>query len=123
MSNRIKSIKGLFGQIIHYKDDIKVGESWPGLFSGSLNHYDAKGKYVGHSAPGIVTDMIHYNERGRYMGESHSGFLGNKKHFDADRNYVGETWNGFTGDTTEFMERDGFADDSDHNDFCDCDEW
>lgn len=114
MSKRIKSIKGLFGQIIHYKDGVKVGESWPGLFSGSLNHYDAKGKCIGHSDRGIVKDLIHYDEYGRYTGETHSGFFGDKKHIDADHSYIGETRNGFTGDTTEFMESD---------DFCDCDKW
>lgn len=123
MSKQIKSIKGLFGLIIHYKGGVKVGESWPGLFSGSLNHYDAKGKYVGYSAPGIVADLFHYDERGRYTGESHSGFFGDKKHFDADRSYIGETWSGFTGDTTDYMEKDNFADDADRDDFCDRDEW
>lgn len=123
MSKRIKSIKGLFGQIIHYKDGVKVGESWTGLFTGSFNHYDAKGKHIGHSAPGIITDLIHYDECGRYTGASQSGFFGDKKHFDADHSYIGETWSGIIGDTTDFIESDNFADDADRDAFCDRNEW
>ena len=122
MSDRIKSIKGLFGQTIHYSDGIKVGESWPGLFSGTQKHYDASGRYVGHSIPGMIVDSVHHDEHGRYIGETRSGFFGQKKHFTAENNYVGETWNNFTGDTSEFMERDDLADDAECDDFFDGDE-
>ena len=104
MSRRIKSIKGLFGQLIHYEGGVKVGESWPGLFSGSLNHYDADGRYVGYADCGIIADLVHHDEYGEYIGETHTGFFGQKKHYDAERGYIGETWEGFVGDVTELDE-------------------
>ena len=63
MRRRSKSIKGLFGQAIHCEDGIKVGESWPDLFDGPLNHYDTDGRYFG------------YSDRG-YIGETWEGFAG-----------------------------------------------
>jgi len=110
MSKRIKSFKGLFGQIIHYKDGIKVGESWPGLFSGSLNHYDADGRYVGYSDRGMIADLVHHDEHGNYIGETHMGFFGQRKHFSTDRGYIGETWDAIAGETTCLDIDDGFAD-------------
>ena len=79
MKRRIKSHKGFFGQLIHYEDGIKIGESWPGLFEGSYEHYDANGKYVGYSDPGIVVDLIHHDEHGGYADtdkRSHIVFAG-----------------------------------------------
>jgi len=123
MSKRIKSIMGLFGQIIHYEDGIKVGESWPGLFGGSLNHYDADGKYIGYSDRGIVADLVHHNEHSNYIGETHTGLFGQKKHYSADRRYVGETWGGFTGDTTDFMEVSVLPNSQGYDDSFDGGEW
>lgn len=48
MSKIIKSVKGIFGQLIHYEDSRYAGESWPGLFEGSYEHYDANGRYTGY---------------------------------------------------------------------------
>ena len=59
MSDRIKSIKGLFGQNIHYKDGIKVGESWLGLFEGTQNHYDATG-----TPPHLRSGLVSSSEQG-----------------------------------------------------------
>ena len=79
MNKRIKSIKGLFGQTIHYEDGIKVGESWSGLLSGSQNHYDAEGRYIGYSDRGMIADLVHHDEHGNYIGETHTGLFGQKK--------------------------------------------
>lgn len=123
MSRRIKSIKGLFGQTIHYSDGIKVGESWPGLFSGIQKHYDANGRYVGYSTPSMIVDSVHHDERGGYIGETRLGFFGQKKHYSVDHGYIGETWDGFAGDATDLVDSDDFASDPDSNDFFDRDEW
>ena len=112
MSRRTKSTKGLFGQIIHYKDGIKIGESWPGLFSGSLNHYDADGRYVGYSDRGLIADLVHHDKHGSYVGETHTGLFGQRKHFSTDRDYIGETWNAIAGETTNLDIDDGFVDPS-----------
>ena len=104
MRRRIKSIKGLFGQIIHYKDGVRVSESWPGLFKGSQKHYDADGRYIGYSDRGLIADLVHRDENGDYIGETHTGLWGQRKHYSADQGYVGETWDGFIGDTTDLME-------------------
>ena len=101
MSKIIKSIEGLFGQIIHYEDGIKVGESWPGLFEDSQNHYDADGRYVGYSDRGMIADLVHHDAYGNYIGETHTGLFGQKKHYSADRRYIGETWEDFNCDTTD----------------------
>ena len=100
MSRIIKSIKGLFDQLIHYEDGIKTGESWPGLFEGSYEHYSANGKYAGYSDPDIVADLIHYDEYGGYTGTTYTGLLGEKKHYSAERGYVGESWEGLVSETT-----------------------
>lgn len=71
MKRKIKSIKGLFGQTIHYEDGIKVGESWPGLFSGTQKHYDTSGRYVGHSSPGMIEDLVHHDKHSKYISETH----------------------------------------------------
>jgi len=110
MSKQIKSIKGLFGQIIHYKDGIKVGESWPGLFEGSQNHYDADGKYIGYSDRGMIADLVHHNKHGNYIGETHIGLFGQKKHYSTDCRYVGETWEDFNYDTTDLIKVSDFSD-------------
>ena len=104
MSRRIHSIKGLFGQTIHYEDGIKVGENWPGLLSESRNHYDAEGRYIGYSDRGMIADLVHHDEHGNYIGETHTGLFGQKMHYSDDQGYVGETWDDFIGDTTDLSE-------------------
>ena len=100
MSKRIESVKGLFGQMIHYKDGVKVGESWPGLFEGSWDHYDAGGRYTGYSDPGLVSDLVHHDAQGRRIGSTHTGFFGQKKH--EINGMHGESWDSFTGESTFF---------------------
>lgn len=123
MSKIIKSIKGLFGQIIHYKDGVKAGESWPGLFEGSQNHYDAEGRYVGYSGRGIIADLVHHDEHGNYIGETYTGIFGQKKHYRADRCYVGETWEDFNCDTTDLIEVSDLPDNQGCDDSFDGSEW
>jgi len=123
MSKQIKSVKGLFGQIIHYKNGVKVGESWPGLLCGSQNHYDADGRYIGYSDCGIIADLVHHDEHGNYIGETRTGLFGQKKHYSIDRGYVGETWDGFIGDTTDLMEVSDLSSSQSCNDSFDVSEW
>ena len=123
MNTKLKSVKGLFGQIIHYKDGIKVGESWPGLFKGSYDHYDANGKYAGYSDPGIVTDLIHHDKHGGYAGTTYTGLLGEKKHYGAERGYVGETWEGLISETTALMDDLNSDDSLNADDFSGSDDW
>ena len=123
MSRRIHSVKGLFGQTIHYEDGIKVGESWPGLLRSSQNHYDVEGKYIGYSDRGIIADLVHHDEHGNYIGETHTGLFGQKKHYSADRRYVGNTWDDFIGDTTDLMEVSDLPDSQDYDDFFEGSEW
>lgn len=110
MSQRIKSIKGLFGQIIHYEDGVKVGESWPGLFSGTQKNYDASGRYVGYSSPGMIADLVHYDEHGKHIGSTCTGLFGQKKHYSANGGYIGATCDGFTRDTTDIADDTSFFD-------------
>jgi len=123
MSQRIKSIKGLFGQIIHYEDGSKVGESWPGLFSGTQKHYDASGRYIGYSSPGMIADLVHYDAHGNYIGETHTGLFGQKKHYSTDHGYIGKTWEAFSGDTIDLMETSDLTDSQICNDSFDGGEW
>lgn len=123
MSRRIKSIKGLFGQTIHYEEGIKVGESWPGLFSGTQKHYDASGRYIGYSDRGMIADLVHHDKNGNCIGETHTELFGQKKHYNADRRYVGDTWDGFIGDTTDLLEVSDYSDSQDCDDSFDGSEW
>lgn len=45
----IHSIQGLFGNTSHYADGEYVGESIPGLWPGTMEHYDGDGNYLGYS--------------------------------------------------------------------------
>jgi len=69
----IKSIKGFFGQTIHYKDGVRVGETWDGLIPGTKKHYDANGGYAGYSTNGFIADELHYKRDGEYIGSSYDG--------------------------------------------------
>ena len=120
MKRRIKSVKGLFGQLIHYEDGIKTGESWPGLFEGSYEHYDANGKYAGYSDPGIVANLVHHNEHGGYAGATYTGLLGEKKHYSTERGYVGESWEGLVSETTTLTDD---HDSPDTDSFFGSDDW
>ena len=40
------TVKDIFGEKKHYRNGKLIGESWPGLFGGSWDHYDDDG-YAG----------------------------------------------------------------------------
>lgn len=77
----IKSIKGLFGQTIHYKNGIKVGETWDSFIPGVKNHYDVSGEHVGYSAKCVFADELHYDNNGEYLGVSHKGLFDSVHHY------------------------------------------
>lgn len=101
----IKSIKGLFGQMIHYKDGVKVGETWDGLISGTKNHYNADGTYMGSSAKGFLADEVHYDPHGRYVGESWKDDFGTTRHYN-DSGRAGTSYEGIIGTTSVFDHQD-----------------
>ena len=70
MSKCVTTQKGLFGQLVHYEDGVRVGESWPSLFGGSWDHYSDEGTYCGHSEPGLFADLEHYDASGAHVGYS-----------------------------------------------------
>ena len=95
----VRALQGL-GVNVLTRSCGQIGESWPGLLSGSQKHYDASGRYIGYSARGFVADMVHHDTHGKYIGETHTGLFRQKKHYNADGSCVGETWEDFLGETT-----------------------
>lgn len=119
---RYETVKGLFGQLIHFQDGQKVGESWDGLISGTRNHYDASGSFVGSSAQGILSDEVHYNARGERIGDSHTGLFGATNHYSADSGYVGSSYQGVFSNVTDLRDDvDPFGNKSDSFDPFDSD--
>ena len=100
----IKSIKGFFGQTIHYKDGIRVGETWDGLLPGIKKHYNAEGEYVGSSASGFFADKVHYNQYGSRIGESWTDEFGTTRHY-GNNGQVGTSYDGLFGTTTQIFDR------------------
>ena len=100
MTDHIETVKGFFGEKKHYRNGELIGESWPGLFGGSYDHYDADGHYAGHSDPGLFTDMNHYDADGKPVGYTQRGVFGNWNHYDED-GYTGTTVDTLFGETTE----------------------
>jgi len=98
-----KSIKGLFGQTIHYKDGVRVGETWDGLLPGTKKHYDSDGRYAGSSSTGLFADEVHYNEYGGRVGETWKDDFGFSHHYD-DQGKIGTSYDGFTSTITIFDE-------------------
>lgn len=98
---KIRSIQGLFGQTIHYDENgNKVGESWPGLFTGSLEHYNDVGEHVGHSERGFIEDLVHYDSDNNCVGSSERGLFGSTHHYDSD-GYVGSTYESIFDSVTD----------------------
>lgn len=95
-----KSIKGLFGQTIHYKDGQYAGESWDGLIPGSQNHYDANGQYVGYSDPGFFADHVHHKADGTRIGETWTDDFGVSRHYSETDGRIGTSYDGFVGRTS-----------------------
>ena len=83
MANKGRSERGMFGTINHYDErGKKIGHSDPGLFGGYTN-YDAKGKRVGRSSPGMFGSYNHYDNRGHKIGRSDPSLFGSYTHKDA----------------------------------------
>lgn len=98
---KIRSITGFFGQKIHYDEKgNRVGESWPGLFEGSMEHYDASGEHVGSSMPGLINDYVHYDDDNNAVGYSQRGLFGTTHHYGED-GYEGDTVEGLFSSTTD----------------------
>lgn len=103
MQQRFKTIKGFFGQFVHYKDGIKVGESWPSIFKGSYTHYDTDGQYNGYSDPGLFGSRVHHNEFSGRIGESWTDAFCTTRHYDSNGR-VGTSYDGFCGITSNIMD-------------------
>lgn len=101
MLKHIETIEGLFGEKIHYQNGKKIGESWPGFFSGSYNHYDVDGNKIGSSDVGIFSDYDHYDVNGEYKGYSQRGILGGMNHYDEDGEFKGSSYLGLHREETE----------------------
>ena len=111
MAGNIKSVKGLFGQLIHYKDGQYAGESWPGMFKGSYDHYKADGEYSGYSDPGFVASLVHRDADGKRIGATYDDDFGHSTHYDVN-GYVGNSFDGLTGTNTDLLgDTDLFGDD------------
>ena len=102
MPKHYTTVDGLFGQKIHYDENGNyAGESWPGLFEGSMEHYDANGQYAGYSDRGVFADLMHHNANGQYVGDTWSGITdGHKVHYNVN-GYAGESWDGLVGSSTD----------------------
>lgn len=116
-----KSVKGLFGQTIHYKDGVKVGETWDGFIPGTKKHYDANGNYAGYSSKGFFADEVHHDRTGARVGESWNGAFGMTHHYD-NRGHAGTSCDGLIGrntDVDDFGRNDYIFDSDSGSDFSD----
>ncbi|MBP3655763.1 MAG: hypothetical protein J6K32_03615 [Clostridia bacterium] len=100
----IRSIKGYLGQMIHYKDGRKIGESWPGLHEGSQTHYDADGRRIGRTDRGILADSVHRDAQGRRVGETRTDDNGVSRHDDRNGR-AGMSYDDPIGRTTRLDDR------------------
>ena len=94
------STPGLFGEIIHKNErgDV-VGYSWPGMFDGSYNHYNANMELSGHSDPGIVASYVHIDNEGHRTGVTYEASPGYFTTYDED-GFAGTTLDtGYGGDS------------------------
>ena len=115
MSKRIQSIKGVFGQIIHFKDGVKAGETWDGLIPGTKNHYNADGSFAGSSAPGFLADEVHCDQYGSRIGESWTNDFGTTRHYD-ESGRVGTSYDGIMGTTSHIADDGDILFDQSEND-------
>lgn len=115
---RIKSVKGLFGQTIHYKNGERVGETRDGFIPGTKNHYDACGQYVGYSTKGFLADEVHFDAHSNRIGSSWKDASGSIHHYD-NCGKSGVSYEGLTGITSIIDDhaRSMFTPSSDDNDF------
>lgn len=97
--SRFHTEKGLFGQLIHYKDGVRIGESRPGIVEGTYNHYSDEKGFVGSSDPGLFADQIHRDAYGCYAGESYDRPSGISLHYNQN-GFIGESHDSIFGGTT-----------------------
>jgi len=116
--SRYRTVKGLFGQQIHYKDGRKVGETWDGLIPGSKVHYNQNGEYVGRSDRGFFADYVHRDLRGSRIGSTWSDDAGIDVHYD-DRGYAGATYNDAFGASTYLSDSSHLDNPDDCDSLCD----
>lgn len=67
----IESIEGVFGNISHFVDGEYCGETLPGYFPGTYDHYDHNGNYIGGSVDTItgrrtILDIDEYDNETSY---------------------------------------------------------
>lgn len=97
MSKDGYSIKGFFGETIHYDSNgNKIGESRPN-FWGGVDHFDANGNKTGHSEKSFFGGMNHYDNNDNKTGHSQQGFWGQTNHYDNHGNKTGESTRDFLG--------------------------
>ena len=108
-----RSVKGLFGQTIHYKDGKKVGESWDGFLPGSKIHYNADGGYAGRSDPGFFADLVHRDALGSKIGSTYTDDFGMSHHY-GEHGKAGVSYDGFVGTKSVFDDDFSIFDESDN---------
>lgn len=88
-----KSIKTLFGNIIHYNErGEKVGESLDGFFPEQKIHYDNDGNYLGRTDPGLLRKTsITKDQNNNVVMTSSENLDGSYRHLDNDHHVVGAT--------------------------------
>lgn len=89
----LKSIKTLFGNIVHYNErGEKVGETLDGFFPEQKIHYDNDGNYLGRTDPGLLRETsTTKDQNGNVVMTSSENPDGNYRHLDNNHHIVGTT--------------------------------
>lgn len=89
----LKSIKTLFGNIVHYNErGEKVGETLDGFFPEQKIHYDNDGDYLGRTDPGLLRKTsITKDQNNNVMMTSSENLDGSYRHLDNNHHVVGTT--------------------------------
>ena len=100
MTKYIRSEKSPWGEIFHYDETGIIGESRPGILSGTMHHYTCEDGYVGTSYPGIFADGVTCGSELNFNGESYkAAFV--TTHYD-EHGYVGTSYEDDYGFDTYF---------------------
>lgn len=99
MGNGIYDVPGLFGGTDHIDEHGNcIGYSMPGLFDGSVDHFNDRGEYIGSSYQGLFGEMNHVGADGSDLGYSMPGLFGDQTdHFDSSGAYSGTSYPGLFG--------------------------
>ena len=88
MARRIKSRRGVFGEIYYYENGRYIGKSRPGLLEDTRVFFDADGNPAGRSRPGIFAERVYWDrESGEYLSV-YPGLTG--KHLRKNGRFVGK---------------------------------